>query len=191
MYDYNCDFDCNIHISVAMVVATIVIYICVLLGIALMYAFFTEVKQKRKHQHSGYMHAKLKANTRQSAKHSIKYIFFNGLFHQQVGGCSLNVFFITSTLIFSVVVSVVAILPWVQRGKHMERFTSPCLYISLLSLSLSLSQFSPNLACFSLLWYLATAHTSHGLPYPQSLMAMVLTSQPLSLCVCIYMYMYT
>lgn len=37
----------------------------------------------------------------------------------QPASCSLNKFFISSVLIMSVAVSVVAILPWVQRGESL------------------------------------------------------------------------
>jgi asparagine N-glycosylation enzyme membrane subunit Stt3 len=57
-----------------MLMATVIIYLAALIGIALMYAYFTELDS-----------------------------------------CSLNKFFITSTLFLSVVVSVIAILPWIQR----------------------------------------------------------------------------
>lgn len=46
------------------------------------------------------------------------------LFLLQLDSCSLNKFFITSTLILSVTVSVIAILPWIQRGKTVDSISS-------------------------------------------------------------------
>jgi len=37
--------------------------------------------------------------------------------HVQLASCTLNKFFISSTLILSVLISVVAILPWVQKAQ--------------------------------------------------------------------------
>lgn len=51
---------------------------------------------------------------------ALMYAFFT-----EVGSCSLNVFFITSTVILSVAVSVIAILPWVQRVQPKSGLLQP------------------------------------------------------------------
>ena len=45
---------------------------------------------------------------------------YSCVFPSQLSSCSLNKFFISSTLIVSVAVSIVAILPWIQKGKHLH-----------------------------------------------------------------------
>lgn len=43
--------------------------------------------------------------------------------HVQLASCTLNKFFISSTLILSVLISIVAILPWVQKGMTVLSFS--------------------------------------------------------------------
>ena len=54
---------------------------------------------------------------------------------QQLQSCSLNKFFISVTLILSIVVSIIAILPWVQKGEpvhvHHYRFVRVCVSVHL------------------------------------------------------------
>ena len=86
------------HLPSAMLVGTVFIYICELVGIGLMYGYFTRV------------------GTKPSVDVWLLLPPSLSLPLLQVGSCSLNIFFITSTLIFGVGVSVIAILPWIQRG---------------------------------------------------------------------------
>lgn len=82
-----------------MLVFSIIFYLGALVGIILLYVFFTEVSCMA-HRY-GHVNMPLLLPS----------------LPPQTSGCSLNKFFISSILILGVIVSVVSILPWVQRGK--------------------------------------------------------------------------
>ncbi len=79
-----------------MLVFSIIFYLGSAIAIILLYIFFTEVRTL----HITY-------NIRN----------LNVIINFQLASCTLNKFFISSTLIFSVIISIVAILPWVQKGQ--------------------------------------------------------------------------
>ena len=83
-----------------MLIFSVIFYVGSLVGIILLYVFFTEVSA-----HSGYN------QTICIVLACCTYFLFD-----QLASCTLNKVYISSTLILSVVVSIVAILPWVQKG---------------------------------------------------------------------------
>ena len=80
--------------------------------------------QANKHTHK-------QTNTHSAADSSqcmCTHVVWVWLYSPQLNSCSLNKFFITSTLFFGVGVSIIAILPWIQRG--------PCASLDSISISL-------------------------------------------------------
>ncbi len=78
-----------------MLVFSVIFYVVSVAAIVLLYIFFTEVMCVTSNWSTSVV--------------TLSFI--------QLNSCSLNKFFISSTLVLSVIVSVVAILPWIQKGK--------------------------------------------------------------------------
>lgn len=136
-----------------MLVFSVIFYVGSLVGIILLYVFFTEVSCVA-HKHV-YTPISIR-NSIQLLKTGSKLKLacgnvplllstFSLSSPSQTSSCSLNKFFISSILILGVIVSVVAILPWVQRGKKGSGGFSFQVYVNP---SLLLFQSNPSLVSF-------------------------------------------